>query len=153
MRMLILAQNPKTAHNLTNPLQGTKSWTVLNRWLKEARIPLELLELRNAYRHTGAETPTASVTTGLVESGEWVSLILGYPVIVALGRYAANAVLRTREAYFPNVKDWDHFFLPHPSGLNRKLNDPEEHIKAVQTLRKAHDKFLTLREYEGRIIL
>lgn len=78
-------------------------------------------------------------------------MIIQYPVIVTLGQIAENAIIETRELYFPNVKEWDHFHIPHPSGLNRKLNDPEAHHEAVQQLKAAYAKMLTLKVYEGRI--
>lgn len=150
MKILILAQNPKRKANVTEPLKGTKSWSILERWLKEAGIPLEDVELSNAFDAVG-DRKIRVISSNVIQLKRWVPEIIEFPVIVCLGRIPADAVRFTREAFFPNVQDWDHFFLPHPSGLNRKLNDPEEHRKVVRQLKAAHKKLLTLRLYE-RII-
>lgn len=151
MKILILAQNPKTIKNLTQPLAGTKSHKILKSWLEAAEVPEEILELRNAVAEVGASTDVLKAVTAKLRRGGWVEELIGYPVIVCLGRIAEKAILETRQLYFPNVQDWDHFFLPHPSGLNRQLNDPEVHLEAVEQLKEAHRKFLTLKVYEGRI--
>lgn len=72
-------------------------------------------------------------------------------MIVCLGKLAEQAVKETRKIYFPDVKDWDHYFLPHPSGLNRALNDPKTHADAVLQLEAAYKRLLTLKTYEGRM--
>ena len=152
MKLLILAQNPKKIMNKKDPLKGTKSWTVLSRWLIEANVPGSHVELRNALSAVGDRSLTITTVRNQVETRRWVPEIIEFPVIVCLGRIPEQAVRFTREAFFPNVTSWDHFFLPHPSGLNRKLNDPETHLEAVETLKEAYKRLLTLKTYEARII-
>lgn len=153
MKMLILAQNPKIPMNLTEPLKGTKSWKTFSEWITAASIPVEALEIRNAFDKIEWTSSFGSKITRKLIKGGWVEEIIGYPVIVCLGRVSEEAIRRTRELYFPNVTDWDHYFLPHPSGLNRVLNDPEIHLAAIETLKTAHKKLLTLQAYEGKIVL
>ena len=146
-KILVMAQSPKSKRNLQSPLKGTRSWEVFRSWTSQANLPLEILEFRNVTKKFG-KLPTIS---SKALRGKFLTEILEYPVIVCLGRYAEEAIRGTRELYFPNVSGWDHFFLPHPSGLNRQLNDPNAHHQAVAELRKAHEKYLTLKTYEGRI--
>lgn len=142
-KILVIAQSPKSKTNLQSPLKGTRSWKVFRSWTSQANLPLEILEFRNVTKKFG-KLPTIN---SKVLHGKFLTEILEYPVIVCLGRYAEEVIIGTRELYFPNVSDWDHFFLPHPGGLN----DPDAHPQAVAELRKAHEKYLTLKTYEGRI--
>ena len=151
MKMLILAQNPKIPTNLSEPLKGTKSWTMFQRWLKQAQIPEEALEIKNCIAVVGASGDVRKLARTKLRNGGWLSEVIGYPVIVCLGQVAAEAIQETRDLYFPNVSEWDHYFIPHPSGLNRKLNDPEAHQEAVNQLRCAYEKLLTLKRYQFRM--
>ena len=149
MKLLILAQNPKTEKNLTTPIRGTKSWTILARWLKEAGIPEDAVELDNALLQVGSLT---SIKAQITENTRrWNGMIIQYPVILTLGNIATTAIIETRKAYFPNVIKWDHFFLPHPSGLNRKLNSKRAHDDAIGQLQAAYLRMKTLEQYESRI--
>lgn len=47
---------------------------------------------------------------------EWLTTVTRGHVVVALGSFPSRVLSRLGV---------DHFTLPHPSGLNRKLNDPE----------------------------
>lgn len=148
MKLLILAQNPKTDKNKEAPLVGTKSWTILSRWLKEAGIPEDAVELSNTLLQVGSLT---SIKTQVIENTSRLNgMIIRYPVIVTLGEIARSAIQRTRKVYYPNVDKWDHFFLPHPSGLNRKLNSKQAHEEAIGRLQAAYLRMKQLEIYERR---
>lgn len=99
----------------------------------------------------GANTLVLKAVNQKLSRGGWLEEIIGYPVIIGLGKIAEKAIVTTRELYFPKVMEWDHFFLPHPSGLNRVLNDPEAHFEAIEQLKQAYKKFLTLKLYEAKL--
>jgi hypothetical protein len=50
----------------------------------------------------------------------------GYDRVVALGNFPSSALKKL------NI---DHFVLPHPSGLNRKLNDPKFELEQLELCR------------------
>ncbi len=145
MKLLIMAQNPKKKINVLNPMKGTRSWTLLEQWLTEAGIPLSDVKIQNTFQAVGSRKLS---TKGKLKQGGWIKELIGAPVIVCLGALARSALVETRTMYYPQIATWDHFFIPHPSGLNRVLNNPEEHLKAVETLRKAHGRLKQLRSYE-----
>ena len=78
----------------------------------------------------------------------WLGMVIQYPVIVTLGKAAEKAITEIRDWYFPNSSDWDHFFLPHPSGLNRNLNNTESHHEAVRQLKAAYSRLREIKTYE-----
>jgi hypothetical protein len=50
----------------------------------------------------------------------------GYTKVIALGNFPSMALSKI---------DVEHFMLPHPSGLNRKLNDKSYEIKILEECR------------------
>lgn len=144
-KMLILAQSPKTERNVKEPLRGTRSWTILKRWMDEAGVKEEDVVLLNAYDEVGKTNFCKSVMKRLSIQGKWNMLLIKYPVIVCLGEHAKDAIAYSKSQFANSDDRWHHFFIPHPSGLNRKLNDPAQHERCVTTLKVAHEKLLTLK--------
>ena len=54
----------------------------------------------------------------------------GYEKVIALGNVASEALTKI------NV---DHFKLPHPSGLNRKLNDKKYVTQLLKECKEYHE--------------
>ncbi len=111
MRILVVGQNPKRVGEL--PFHGTKSMKTIIAWLKLglpfSDTPYDVSWV-NASLKPGKVTdrdvdPLLSVSVGRVNADK----------IVAFGAYASRAL---------GTVNVDHFKAPHPSGMNRKLNDP-----------------------------
>jgi uracil-DNA glycosylase len=109
MKVLFVAQNPKHPENLEKPMEGTRSGTILGDWLLELGLKREDVKIINASIRFGQR---------LKKSDRDAQAILAearkVTKVVALGRYAGDTLL---DLSIP------HFRLPHPSGLNRQLND------------------------------
>jgi hypothetical protein len=107
--VLFLAQNPKTAHNVLHPLDGTRSKRTFDMWLRMLGSPDHVL--MNASQRLGRvswkQYDAANVAHAAAQCTHHV----------ALGAYASGLLERLGVV---------HFTLPHPSGLNRKLNDRAE---------------------------
>ena len=95
--MIYIVGDRPSKHNLDKnvPFIGTKSFTTLAGWIEV--LQLQDYKIYNAYNELGK----ANV---LPENG----------IFIALGNNAAKA-----------LKGKVCFKLPHPSGLNRKLNDKQ----------------------------
>lgn len=111
MKVLLVGQNPKVLANLTNPFQDTPSGRRLDKWLDylHSKIPGLRFDIVNA-------TDRFDVKPALYYQ-EDIEAIEDYARdfdrVIALGNYAAGLLKRAK------IK---HFKLPHPSGLNRRLN-------------------------------
>lgn len=128
VNVLFLGSNPSEKSSTTKPFwYDTKSLTILSKWLEN------LDEMQNTYYMNVANyaTPgnrplkTSEIKTELdrlrSEIGD-----LGNIKIVALGKTAEKAL---------QLLGLSHYAMPHPSGLNRKLNDPlyvEEKINGLK---------------------
>lgn len=136
----IVAQNPKSDRNIEEPLIGTKSYEVLKSWLRAAGISEDEVHLFNSVDQVGAITKSLAVNQAI--SNKCLAMkISGYKYVVSLGKIAEQAVAASKDS-FPLEMDMDHsthFNLPHPSGLNRQLNDPAAHEEAVLVLKKVKD--------------
>lgn len=116
MRILIVAANPKLPINVEYPMVRTKSFKTLLTWLPKLGITdSDKVFIMNASNKVTNSTSELRVKDMNLE--DLHTCISNSDKIIALGEYAADAVSRV----------WDGEFatLPHPSGLNRKLNSPE----------------------------
>ena len=85
-----------------NPGNGGSSLKTLNKWIEK-----EHYSFTNVCITRGKVIPDLS---------RLCTELRNYDKIVALGNVASNAL---------NKIDLKHFKMPHPSGLNRQLNDKE----------------------------
>lgn len=94
-KQIVIIGDRSSKHNLDKnvPFVGTKSFKTLQAWIKA--LELQDYQIYNAYTEHG----TANI---LPSEG----------IFIALGANASKA-----------LKGRQHFKLPHPSGLNRKLNN------------------------------
>lgn len=113
MRVLLVGANPSKKNLFSHvPFVGTKSEKVLNEWI-------EFLDLKNY--------TIINASDRVLEKGE--KLQVGdfnierlvresekHDVVIALGADASKAC---------SLCAIEHYKLPHPSGLNRQLNDKE----------------------------
>lgn len=99
MRVLFVGDKP-SKHNLDPDVafEGTRSMTTLLTWIEFLGLSL------GEYRIINRNHPSFETTINLFNDC----------AIIALGEEASKAL---------NAIEEPHFKLPHPSGLNRKLND------------------------------
>lgn len=116
-RVLLLAQNPKHPSNVSKPLEGTRSWRTVKAWLHILDLRASEVVIMNASTKSGKVTyrdyDSAGVSLALSECDRYV----------ALGEYARGLYERLGVPCFT---------LPHPSGLNRKLNDKQELTRQLE---------------------
>ena len=113
MTILVVGQNPKTLKNKQYPFEGTRSGRVLKEWLEEAGCRMNNVIYANA--HQSLEKPTED---DLKYGRQILSEIVRtqHPDgIVAVGKVAKKAL---------SALGLEFIEIPHPSGLNRALNDP-----------------------------
>lgn len=135
-RLLIVAQNPKHEKNVASPFEDTQSGKVFNEWLERASIPREAVTVVNAYDNVGPHTYRLSQIKKDTEKGRWESLVYNNPTIITLGRVAAEAINLTATRLNAQGR---YFYLPHPSGLNRQLNDEKQISNIINQLRRAYE--------------
>lgn len=102
--MIVFVGDKPSAKNLDPniPFVGTKSYKTLLGWIADLDVDLNVTKVRNK---------DAAEELAILQS--WFP----HPIkIVALGNAAAEALERCGASYFK---------LPHPSGLNRQLNDKD----------------------------
>lgn len=107
--------------------------------MAKAQLTEEQVIKLNTYNEVGSRTFTHARIKKDARSGTWKSLIKNYPVIVTLGKTAEIAIKETISQFYKDSPELKIFHIPHPSGLNRKLNDPEWHEECVNVLIKARE--------------
>ena len=127
--IIFVGSNPSTAATSINPFDpSTKSSQTLFTWLNQANIqnPIFLNVANQVTPHNRALT-TREIKNNLSRLHLEIDVhrVLNDVRIVAVGKTAEKALTLLRLPFFS---------LPHPSGLNRQLNDPnfiEEKIKGL----------------------
>lgn len=114
MRVLIVGNNPSLKNPDPNvPFEGTRSGLTLTKWIEKIGIPdIEYHMINVSCR------PTKSVADSQFTDGEIAVVALfakSCDAVIALGRKVGKALTKA---------EVPHHEMPHPSGLNRKLNDP-----------------------------
>lgn len=130
MRIAIVGSNPSQASSGTSPfLPGTRSREVINRWLIEANIcRSELyLEFHNIADYVTKNNRALNKSEIINQIPHIKSKLQGCWKVVALGKTAEKAL---------TIAGIEHLALPHPSGLNRKLNDPRYVQECIDKLRE-----------------
>lgn len=139
MKLLILAQNPKTEYNVDHPLDNTSSGKKLDRWLALAGILRKEVVVDNVFYDVRSTGYKVSEIKNLAKSGALDFFIYNYKSIVTLGAVPYRAVseaLRSMPSAYH--KTTGVFELPHPSGRNRTLNTMSED-EIVAKLQAAYD--------------
>ncbi len=98
MRLLVVGLTPSRRYGKSPTVKNLKKW-------------LETLEVQyssfsNLYLYPGDKLSLASI----------ISVSSDYSKIIALGNKVSEVL---------TLAGINHFKMPHPSGLNRKLNDPK----------------------------
>lgn len=130
VNVLIVGSNPSNRSQDTSAFHlDTRSRKVLDNWFET--ISREGLEIKKHFvnvtdKKTSDNRP---LTKGEVEESlqtlRQKILEVGADKIVALGKTSSEALTRLEVAHHP---------MPHPSGLNRQLNDPNFVIQKIRGL-------------------
>lgn len=113
--VIIVGDRPNIKKNLdmATPFVGTPSYKILLEWVYRMNLDISLVSMVNAYNAGGVENP------GLLDAIERTREA-GVVRIIALGKNAADRIAELQEG---SLRPIQCFQLPHPSGLNRELND------------------------------
>lgn len=128
MVVVFVGSNPSKSSPDSSPFHvSVKSRKTLEAWIQNINANFVFL---NVYDHKTEDNKPLSIAT-IKESRESLIIKLKeYPEarIIALGKTASRALS------IAGIKDF--LTLPHPSGMNRKLNDAREVDNAKESLRK-----------------
>lgn len=134
VKFIVVAQSPANEENIKHPLKNTESGRRFTMWLEAAGLLNETFDITNAIKRVirPGETPTAAEQA--LALNELNNELQPFKYVICLGKVAANAVtkLEFKDKYILN--------LPHPSGLNRNLNDPQEVENVISALRTFKSK-------------
>ena len=131
MRILIVGQNPSSKNtDVEVPFEGTASGRRLKKWLKELGLEGADITFKNA-SYVVDRAPKASEIRSDIP---WFC----FHARIALGEQASRALLSSGCPYN------GYFRLPHPSGLNRKLNNKEELANQIHLCREYLNSCLKL---------
>lgn len=93
----------------TTPLVGTKSYKTFVNWLADMRIDITRVRLYNQ-----SDKPFDGSASRFLNEG----IDFGNVKVIALGKAAME--------YLNDTGVSEYYALPHPSGLNRQLNDKQK---------------------------
>jgi len=113
-RVLFVAANPRDERSLVIPFYGTRSGQIFSGWIHLLGLTDESVEIINASDRIAKTVSELRVSDyNLIRLKERIEESTH---VIALGNYAASGIER--------VTSRSYLKLPHPSGLNRQLNDP-----------------------------
>ena len=124
MTVIFVGSNPSNASTTEEPFHGsTRSSKILAEWTKNINVEKRYVNVANQKTENNRALTSAEIKAELPRLAQ---NLVGADKIVALGKTAAKALTLLRVQFYE---------LPHPSGLNRLLNNPryvEEKIKGLQ---------------------
>lgn len=125
--ILIIGQNPAKGFEHNPAFEGTKSGKRLFKWLKKAKI--YNYTCLNIWQKSGKLPNILEVKydfcRNLLHNRNWP-----YNKIVTVGKIS-DKVIKQILIDHRNILN-----IPHPSGLNRKLNDPKVEEQIIKDLRE-----------------
>lgn len=95
------------------PFVGTQSYKTVLEWIYRMDIDIHQVHLKNAYTSGGHISQFVLTLDGLSKPLR----------VIVLGKEAKSCIDELNESRSNPVK---YFYLPHPSGLNRELNDKKK---------------------------
>lgn len=130
MNILILGRSPSKLNDYPNvPFLGAPCYPRLKSWIKQLRTPEREFYVDNCTHKMNARFSKRDIEL----YAKSLQLYYGdIQKIIALGNDAAQVCKAAKMTYFK---------LPHPSGLNRQINDS----KNIEKLLKECDRWLSLK--------
>lgn len=118
MKVLFIGQNPsQTNLDINVAFVGSRSYHTLLEWVRKLGLKPGEVGFVNASKKIG------DVTLKDADFNNLFSACCTHEKVICLGKYAEKCYQKIARTY-----GWSYkaaFSLPHPSGLNRKLNNPE----------------------------
>jgi uracil-DNA glycosylase len=116
MKVLVVGSNPSVKSVTTTPFVGTRSLTVLKQWVEHlGDVKVFMANVHDDFTEGNAPLNSEQIRRSVMGLKRKYHSVCPDKVI-ALGMTAANALA---------MAGIDHFLMPHPSGLNYKLNNHE----------------------------
>ncbi len=124
--IVFVGSNPSNASETEEAFaRGTKSYKILESWAEAAAMTAwAVVNVSNKKTPNNRPLNTAEIKEAIPDL---INVLKGSDKVVALGKTAAKAL--TMAGIF-------HLEMPHPSGLNRKLNDPDYVFMCLNNLRR-----------------
>ncbi len=104
MRVIVIGMNPSSSQKLTK----TSALSRLREWMTSIGV--------NDYAFANVVLTPGRVAKNMVDTDRVLSYSTQYDKIIGLGNFVSEILTDL---------GIDHCKLPHPSGLNRMINDPE----------------------------
>lgn len=129
-KIVFLGSNPSNASPFLDPFTHCRSAHVLAGWLARLGLRWEEVTFANVANY---KTIGNKPLTGSQISAEIPRLIaeLSDAVVIALGTTAQKAAKKTANGCYPWPAPLAIIPLPHPSGMNRLLNDQDYVAKVL----------------------
>src|SRR5574337_239013 len=130
MKIIFVGCNPSPKNRDPRvPFVGTRSGAIFFRWTRDLGLSREDYEIITAAsKITQSQSQLKKSDINLEQLAQAILLLSGRKTkIITLGKVAQWAL---------NQLKIDHFPLPHPSGLNRKLNDKDYVKEQLRLCRK-----------------
>ena len=138
---IIVGQNPPNLNCAKIPFTETQSSKRLTKWLSNAGIDPKNVEVINAVdsiKKSGSRISNREIGAA-IEKKMVYNRIKKYCHIVTLGQVAYEVVDKSLNKYWEDGQTSRHhiiYKLPHPSGLNRTLNNANT-ASAIQSIFEA----------------
>jgi len=129
MKLLLVGSNPSNASSNNNPFdESTNSGKVLSKWLSWTRgwSSIQFVNVSDTKSQDNKPLRKSEIVEAL-PSLESKILKFNPDKIVALGKTASMALTLLRLPFFE---------MPHPSGMNRQLNDPKFIAQKLEELQQ-----------------
>lgn len=137
LNILFLGQNP----SLVSPFGafvGTKSMKTLQSWMDSSGIDSSTnhVHFTNVFFQPGTRRFSKEDIRYACYDPTFYAKTKNMDIIVACGEVAKDAMKMAKTLY--DYQDTDIVYVPHPSGLNRKLNNPDVVSAVIESLREAY---------------
>lgn len=117
MKIIFLGSNPSSLNeDPTIPFVGSKSWPILKAWIKQMNLVQDDCHFFNCSDRVldkGEKLTAADINRDTLHQLAYM-LEAGDCKLIALGNFVHDIL---------DAQAIEHFHLPHPSPLNRQLND------------------------------
>lgn len=131
--ILVMGQNPARSSVTGAPFLGTESGKRLSMWLSKAGVNFYVLNNVSNDKTENNRSLKRSEMSKIAKSKEFCDRIKSYDKILAVGRQAEFTLeLAKIHHKMPHLQV---MYVPHPSGLNRVLNDPNSEKEVVEMIR------------------